>query len=248
MFNKPAYRHDIIKKCVSLFGSIFSGLVIERIDNDGIVQQVIEVPVSFGSREKWMARLQEQPDLDKKVAITLPRIGFEMTSINYDATRKIQSLRKVIGDNSTTSDGIDFVYSPVPYNLGFEVYIVTKNLSDALNLVEQIVPFFTPGYVATINMIPEVGVVQDIPIVLNGINFSDSYDGSFDQKREIMFTLSFTMKAALFGPVEKYGTILATQMKIQPSIGTVGRQVNSTANLQSDGSYTITDEAFDIDL
>lgn len=245
VLNKPPFRYDTIKKCVSVFGSIFSGMKIERIDNDGIVQQVIEVPIIFSSREKWLARIQEQPDLNNnKTAITLPRMGFEMVQIQYDGSRHVQSLNKVRA-SSQNEDGYDYVFSPVPYNIQFDLIIVTKTIGDALCLVEQIVPFFTPKYTPTIEILP--GIFRDCPINIMSTSFSDNYEGAFDNKRQIMFTISFEMKAYLFGPTEKASTILKTQMTLDPSYGQISRRLTSTATEQPDGSYVIEDAAFDID-
>ena len=245
VLNKSPFRYDTVKKCVSVFGAIFNGMVIERIDNDGVVKQVVEVPVSYSNREKWLARLQEQPDLNSnKTAIVLPRIGFELVAIQYDGSRHVQSLNKV-RTSIEDANGFTYVYAPVPYNLSFRMYIATKTLSDGLNLLEQIVPFFTPTYTPTIEILP--GVFRDCPINIAGTDFSDSYDGAFDQKREIIFTLDFVMKTYLFGPSEKSETILKTQMTLDPTYGTIARRVTSTATEQPDGSFVIQDERFDVD-
>lgn len=249
MLGKGHYYHGIIKKVVIVFGRLFEGLKIHRVNNQtDEVEQVIEVPVSYGPREKWLARLQETPDIDKKTAITLPRIGFELVSMQYEAHRKIQTMNLVRSDNSTTTKEIDAVYAPVPYSLMFQLYIITKTNEDALQIIEQILPFFPPQHTVTMNIVPAIGINQDIPITLSGVNFQDTYDGSFETRREIIYTLTFEVKCNLFGPVERKGTILQTIMNIDPKYGEVSRRARSTATLDElSGNWDILDELFDID-
>ena len=240
------FHHGIIRKVVVTFGRLFEGLKIERVNSIGEVEQVIDVPVSYGPKEKWLARLQEQPDLTKKSAITLPRIGFEIVGMQYAPSRKIQTMNQILADNTTQAKEINATFAPVPYDLTFNLYIVTKTSGDAFQIVEQILPFFTPAFTTTINIVPEVGINQDVPITLVGTNFTDNYEGSFDERREIIFTLTFDVKCALFGPVNKVNTILETIMTIDPMYGTIARLATSKATQQGDGSWDITDDVIDV--
>lgn len=228
------------------FGRVFEGLKLHRVNrNTQEVEQVIEVPISYGPREKWLARLQETPNLDKKTAISLPRIGFELTGMKYDAERKIQKmlqLRSIPG----TDQSFETTFSPVPYNLYFNLYIVTKTNDDALQVVEQILPFFPPQFTVTLNLVPSADIQQDVPITLIETNFTDSYEGSFDTRREIIYTLTFEVKINLYGPVNTASTILQSIANIDPTYGTVTRRIVSTADQDPSGEWEIVDEAFDI--
>lgn len=247
MLTKPHYYHGTIRNTVIAFGRVFQGLKLHRVNRtSGEVEQVIEVPVSYGPREKWLARLQETPDLDRKTAITLPRIGFELVSMKYDADRKIQKMLQ-LRSLPHADKSFETAFSPVPYNLMFNLYIVTKTNDDALQIVEQILPFFPPQYTITLNLVKDVDISQDVPITLVDTNFSDSYEGSFETRREIIYTLTFEVKVNLYGPVETASTILQTIAKIDPDYGTVARTATSTATREPSGDWDIVDEIFDVD-
>lgn len=247
MLGYEHFHHSIIRKIVVVFGRIFEGLKIERADNDGNVIQIIDVPISYGPKEKWLARLQEKPDITKKTAITLPRMGFEMVAMQYDPSRKIQTMNRIKANNMTATKETDEMYAPVPYNLTFNLYIVTKTIGDALQIVEQIVPFFTPQFTTTINIVQELEISQDIPITLVGTSFTDSYEGSFEQRREIIHTLTFDIKCNLYGPVTRAGTILETIMNIDPKYGTIARRATSTASQDINGIWNVEDAIYDIE-
>ena len=226
MFNRAPYYHGSVRKAVVAFGKMFDGIQIERQDSNGVVQQTIEVPVSYGNREKWLARINEDPNFDKRILVTLPRIGFELAGFQYDPSRKLNTLIKVEADVSSSNGTINSSYAPVPYNLDFIVYVVTKTQDDALRIIEQILPFFTPGYTLVVNLIPELNVVQNIPVVLNNVNLSDSFDGSFETRREIIFTLQFTMKIELFGPIPGSDVILHVAAKVGSEPNTFQEVIN----------------------
>ncbi|HET8685674.1 MAG TPA: tail sheath stabilizer and completion protein, partial [Methanosarcina sp.] len=193
----------------------FTDLEFERKDNDGNIQQVIKVPVSPGHFEKWLKRIQEDPNLSGRTQITLPRIGFELVSLGYDASRKIATMNQFTGNQTGNLNDYSSAYTPVPYNLNLQLYISTKTQGDALQILEQILPFFCPGYTVTIDMFPEVGISQDVPFILQGVEMQDNYDGSFEQKRMVTYTLSFVAKVNLLGPIKSGGSpILHTRIKI----------------------------------
>ena len=206
------FYHETIRKIVISFGSMFNDIQLVRKDNSGTIIQTMKVPLAYGPREKFLVRLREDADLTKQVAITLPRIGFEIKNLAYDATRKmsrVQRFKKVKGANTKQ---LDTQYMPVPYNLEFELYIMAKQSDDSLQIVEQILPYFQPDYALTINDMSDMGITRDVPIVLNSIAYEDSYDGDFTTRRALIYTLSFTTKFYLYGPVTSAKVIKTVQV------------------------------------
>ena len=193
------YYHEIIRKTIISFGTLFNDLDIHHKDSSGNTNSVIKVPLAYGPAQKFLARLEQQANLDKPVQITLPRMSFEMTSIEYDASRKTgitQTFRAV--DNN---DRMKKVFMPVPYNIGFELSIFCKLNDDALQIVEQILPYFQPAFNLTIDLVDSIGEKRDIPVVLNSVGMQDDYEGDFSTRRALIYTLQFTAKTYLFGPV-----------------------------------------------
>ena len=206
------FYHETIRKIVISFGSMFNDIQLVRKDNSGTIIQTMKVPLAYGPREKFLVRLREDADLTKQVAITLPRIGFEIKNLAYDASRKmsrVQRFKKVKGANTKQ---LDTQYMPVPYNLEFELYIMAKQSDDSLQIVEQILPYFQPDYALTINDMSDMGITRDVPIVLNSIGYEDSYDGDFTTRRALIYTLSFTTKFYLYGPVTSAKVIKTVQV------------------------------------
>ena len=221
-----------MRKVVDAFGTMFNNIQLVRTNNAGEVTQTMKVPLAYGPKNKWLARLREDPNLTKKVAVTLPRIGFEIANISYDPARKLNSIQKFKKVNST-SDGkrMSQQYMPVPYNMDFELFVMAKNSDDALQIVEQILPFFQPDYTVTLNDNSTMGTTRDVPIVLESVSYEDSYRGDYGDRRAIIYTLSFTSKFYLYGPV--------TSGKIIKSV-----QVDQYANVQTEApkreqSYTV---------
>jgi len=192
------FYHEILRKTVIGFGTLFNNINIRHKDSSGTNFSVMKVPLAYGPMQKFLARIQQQPDLEREIAITLPRLSFEMQGIQYDPTRKTGIAQTFLAKSGTTAKK---VYMPVPYNVGFELSIMAKLSDDALQILEQIVPYFQPSFNITINLIDSIGEKKDIPIVLESINYSDQYEGSFDTRRTIIYTLAFTAKTYLFGPV-----------------------------------------------
>ena len=206
------FYHETIRKIVISFGTMFNDIQLIRKDNSGTTIQTMKVPLAYGPREKFLVRLREDADLTKQVAITLPRIGFEIKNLAYDSARKmsrVQRFKKVKGANTKQ---LDTQYMPVPYNLEFELYVMAKQSDDALQIVEQILPYFQPDYALTINDMADMGITRDIPIVLNSIGYEDSYDGDFTTRRALIYTLSFTTKFYLYGPVTSAKVIKTVQV------------------------------------
>ena len=206
------FYHETIRNIVIAFGTMFNDIQLVRKDNSGTITQTMKVPLAYGPREKFLVRLREDADLTKQVAITLPRIGFEIQNLSYDSARKmsrVQRFKKVKGANTKQ---LDTQYMPVPYNLEFELYVMAKQSDDALQIVEQILPYFQPDYALTINDMADMGITRDIPIVLNSIGYEDSYDGDFTTRRALIYTLSFTTKFYLYGPVTSAKVIKTVQV------------------------------------
>lgn len=192
------FYHQIIRKTVVSFGTIFNQIHIKHKSDDGVTVSEMRVPLAYGPRQKFLARIEEQSNLNKPTQITLPRMSFEMNSLQYDVSRKAG-----ITQTFKASDGSNLkkVYLPVPYNIGFELNILTKLNDDALQIVEQILPFFQPSFTLTIDLIDSIGEKRDVPVVLESINFQDDYEGDFSTRRSLIYTLQFTAKTYLFGPI-----------------------------------------------
>ena len=192
------YYHEIIRKTIISFGTIFNDISIKHKDGDGDVYSEMRVPLAYGPTQKFLARLDQQADLDKAVQITLPRMSFEMNSIQYDPTRK-----SGVTQSFKASDGTNLkkVYMPVPYNIGFELNILTKLNDDALQIVEQILPYFQPSFNLTVDLVDSIGEKRDIALNLDNISFQDDYEGDFSTRRALIYTLNFSAKTYLFGPI-----------------------------------------------
>jgi T4-like virus Myoviridae tail sheath stabiliser len=192
------FYHEIIRKIVTAFGSLFNTIEIRHKDAEGNYLDQIRVPIAYGPTQKFLARIEQQPELNKPIEITLPRMSFEMTSIQYDPSRKValtQSFKALQGNT------LKQVYMPVPYNLGFELNVISKLQEDALQVVEQIIPFFQPYFNLTVDLVPEIGEKRDIPLILDSISFQDDYEGDFSSRRILIYTFQFTVKAYFFGPI-----------------------------------------------
>ena len=192
------YYNQIIRKTIIAFGTVFNQIHIKHQDVGDSVISDMRVPLAYGPMQKFLARIEQQPELNKPVQITLPRMSFEMTSIQYDATRKAG-----VTQTFKASDGVNIkkVYMPVPYNIGFELNILCKLNDDALQIVEQILPYFQPAFTLTVDLIDSIGEKRDIPLNLDNVSFQDDYEGDFSTRRAIIYTLNFTAKTYLFGPI-----------------------------------------------
>ena len=211
MFGRQFY-HESLRKIVVAFGTIFNNIVIVRQDSDGGTIQRLKVPLAYSPKEKFLTRLEQQADLNKReVAITLPRMGFEIAGLNYDPSRKLQRLGRFKAVRSDRNDVMDYQYNPVPYNISFNLYSFTATAEGGLQIVEQILPFFQPDYTITVNAIPTMGVKRDVPVVLNSVQYEDTYDGAFTTRRAVNYTMNFTAKTYLYGPVYAKRIIKETQ-------------------------------------
>ena len=225
------FYHNTIRRYVILFGTLFNDIHINRVDTEGGVTQTIKVPISYGPKEKMLARLDADPNLNRP-AIVLPRMSFELTDLNYGPTRKLNTIGKIVAANPNDANAAKYQYTPVPYDLNFILSIAVKNADDGTRILEQILPFFTPNWNSTVDLIPELGIKLDVPIVLNAVSSEDSYEGDFEARRSIVWTLSFTMKGYIFGPT-------------RPANGSGGGQLIKLANVNfyDTSTYTNIDDA-----
>ena len=207
------FYHETMRKVVVAFGTMFNNIQLVRQNNAGEVTQTMKVPLAYGPKNKWLARLREDPNLTKKVAVTLPRIGFEIQNISYDPSRKLNSIQKLKKVNaSTQGKTMSQQFMPVPYNMDFEMNIMAKNSDDALQIVEQILPFFQPDYTVTLNDNTAMGTTRDVPIVLTNVGYEDNYESDMITRRAIIYTLSFSAKFYLYGPVTDQKVIKTVQV------------------------------------
>ena len=207
------FYNQSTRNVVVAFGTLFNNIQLTKKDGSGNVIQTMKVPLAYGPKQKWLARLTEDPNLSKKVAVTLPRIGFEIAGISYDATRKQNKIIKVkkVADG-TDKEQVKSGFMPVPYNVEFELFIMSKSSDDALQIVEQILPYFQPEYTVTLRESPDLDIIRDVPIVLNSISYEDDYEGDFTSRRSVIYTLSFTAKYYLYGPVTSQNVIRTVQV------------------------------------
>lgn len=246
------YYHEIMRKTIVAFGTLFNQIYIRHDDRSGNTYSDLKVPLAYGPSQKFLARLEQQEDLNKPVQITLPRMSFEMNNIQYDSTRKVgitQTFKAV--DKSTSA--VKKVFMPVPYNVGFELNILTKLNDDALQIVEQILPYFQPSFNVTIDLIDSIGEKRDVPIVLDSISFQDDYEGDFSTRRALIYTLRFTAKTYLFGPVADSSDGLIKKVQVDyyadTNTQTAKREMRYTATPKAltdqndDGVVNATDDA-----
>jgi len=204
------------RKLIIAFGQIFNNVVIQRTNSTGGVTARIKVPLAYAPKEKFLVRLDQQSNLEsREFATTLPRMGFEITGLAYDPSRKLTRVQKYSKVKSGESgEKMNYNYTPVPYNITMNLYVFTATAEDGLQIIEQILPYFQPDYTVTVNVVPDLGIKRDIPIVLGNIGYEDTYDGSFTQRRAVIYTLSFTAKTYLFGPMSNQGVIKTVQADI----------------------------------
>ena len=218
MFGTHFYNQGLRKLTIA-FGQIFNNIVLQQKSSTGAITKRIRVPLAYAPKEKFIQRLEQQANLQKgrTFAITLPRMGFEIKGLKYDATRKLNKLQKTWRVKTDDSTVHNFNYAPVPYDITFNLYSFTATAENGLQIIEQILPFFQPDYTVTVNVIPELNIKRDIPIVLNDVSYEDTYDGEFNKRRAVIYTLAFTAKTYLYGPMSKGKVIRQTQADLGSS-------------------------------
>jgi len=195
------FYHEILRRTVIAFGSLFNEITIKHTNNSGEIASVIKVPLAYGPTQKFLARLNQSPNLNKPVQITLPRMSFEFTGLTYDSSRKSTTTQYFTAKSVTDGTETKKAYLPVPYNMQFELSIMSKLNDDALQIVEQILPYFQPAYTMTVDLVNTINEKRDIPVVLENITMQDDYEGDFTTRRVLIYTLRFTAKTYIFGPV-----------------------------------------------
>ena len=208
------FYHETVRNVIVAFGTMFNNIQIVRKNNSGNIIQSMKVPLAYGPKQKWLTRLDQDPSLASAVAITLPRLGFEIGSLTYDPTRKLNRVQKFkkVKSSSSNANKLDTQFMPVPYNMDITLYAMAKNSDDALQIVEQILPFFQPDYTLTLNDMADMGIKRDVPIILNDVGYEDNYQGDFESRRAIIYTMGFTTKFYLYGPVTSSSVIKTVQV------------------------------------
>ena len=203
------FYHQTSRKMVVAFGSLFNNIEVRRTDSSDAVTEVVKIPLSYGPKDKMLVRISQDPSLNPKVALTVPRMGFELTSMTYDGARKLNTMGRKVKKGTT---GLKKQYNPVPYNWDFSLYVFVKNAEDGTQILEQILPFFTPDFTVTMTLISGMTVKMDIPLVLNSVTSEDSYEGDFATRRSIIWTLSFLMKGFLYPSVTDNAQVITSSV------------------------------------
>ena len=198
MFGNYFYN-ETTRKYTAAFGTIFNDIRIDRKDNSGNTIQTMTVPIHYGPYQKFLAKLDQDPSLDAP-AITLPRMSFEITNISYDPSRKLSSISRNSSALSGDANSYVTTFSATPYDLQFQLNIMTKYMEDGTKILEQILPFFTPDFTPRMDLLDDVSMMVDVPIILNDVTQEDTYDSDFETRRSLIWTLNFTMKGYFFGP------------------------------------------------
>ena len=254
MFSSTPFYFSLIRKYIILFGTLFNNVHISRTDVSGNVTLLERVPITYGPKDKMLARVVQDPNIDRPTATyPLPMMAFEMTGFDYDGSRKLQTINRIAVVNPDDKAQNKYQYNPVPYNIGFRLSILVKNADDGNKIVEQILPYFTPDWTTTVHLIPEMNVTMDIPVVLNNVQLDDVYDGDFKTRRSLVWNLDFTLKGYIYGPVKSTKIIkfanteffVATDNTIQSAVGNttsiawVQVQPGLTANGQSTSNASL---------
>lgn len=229
-----------------IFGNMFNNITIVRRESDTDVEiQRVKVPLVYAPKDKYVTRYASDPDLLKQVQTTLPRMSFELspTGINYDTTRKQNSLLKQY--NCAGVGGVNSAYMGTPYDFTFELNIYTKTIDDGNQIIEQILPYFQPDFTMTVNPVAELGILKDIPIILNDVSYNPQYEGNYDSVRYVYWTLTFTLKGYLFGPISTPKIIRKSIANIfnDPSI-VAGYTIKINTNVGNNGTFKISDTVY----
>jgi hypothetical protein len=231
MFGSQFY-HQSLRKYVIMFGNMFNDIVVRRYDTANNNVSAVTVPLAYGPKEKFLVRTTQDPDLNQQIAIQLPRMAFEMTTLNYDGQRRLNSTGRNI-KVTTDEDKLDFNYNPVPYDLQFNLYAYVRNADDGAQILEQIVPYFGPEWTNQVRLIPQTSITMDVPTILNTVSIEDTYEGDFNNRRALIYTFDFTVKGFFYGPTKRQGIIKRAQI----DFGIV------TANTNSGRKITLEDVA-----
>ena len=236
------YYHSAIRKYIIMFGNMFNDISVVRFNNAGAAVQSLTVPIAYGPKEKFLARLRQNADLGNEVATTLPRLSFEITGFNYDSTRAMNKQNRItsIGSgNNTLRSG----WAPAPYNIDISLYAMFANNEDAVQVVEQILPYFRPEWTNSVKIVPSLGIYVDVPTIMTGMTLEDTYEADFQTRRAIIYTFNFTVKGYIYGPVTNKGLITRTKLDlhVSPTANTEvfeSERITLTPGLLANGSPT----------
>ena len=203
------FYHQTSRKMVVAFGSLFNTIEVRRTNSAGSVVDTIKVPLSYGPKEKFLTRISADPNLNPSIALTVPRMGFELTAMTYDGVRKLNTMGRNVVTGTT---GLKKQFNPVPYNWDFSLYVFVKNAEDGTQILEQILPFFTPEFTVTMTLVSGMTIKMDVPLVLNSVTSEDSYEGDFATRRSIIWTLSFIMKGFLYPSVTDNAKVITSSV------------------------------------
>lgn len=201
MFGHGNFYFETIRRSVIIFGTMFNEILVSRKDNSGTQQQLFRVPISYGPIQKFLARIQQDPNLDSPTAIVLPRISFEIVSMAYDPERNLTHLTRNRKLATANTNAYDTQYTPAPYNIDFTLTVYAKYSEDGTRIIEQIIPFFKPEWTTSVQLVDSMNLTYDVPTILTGITNEEIYEGAFEERQAIIWTLTFTMKTYFFGPV-----------------------------------------------
>lgn len=232
------FYNKCIHKTVVAFGTLFNNINIEHKDENGGALSSFKVPLTYGPIQKFLSRVDQSKDGNRRIATTLPRMSFEMTTLDYSPQRKSSSIQTFKSSSVVDGKEVKNIYMPVPYDIGFELNIVSKIQDDCLQIIEQILPYFQPSFNVSVNLIPDIREIKDIPVILNRINFRDTYEEDFNQRRLINYTLTFTAKTYIFNqiPEDSRGLI----KKVQVDYAT-----DAIKNAKREMRYTVTPKALE---
>ena len=203
------FYHQTSRKMVVAFGTLFNNIEVRRTDSADAVVEVIKIPLSYGPKDKMLVRISQDPNLNPKVALTVPRMGFELTSMTYDGARKLNTMGRNVKKGTT---GLKKQFNPVPYNWDFSLYVFVKNAEDGTQILEQILPFFTPDFTVTMTLVSSMSIKMDIPLALTSVTSEDTYEGDFATRRSIIWTLSFIMKGFLYPSVTDNAKVITSSV------------------------------------
>lgn len=218
------FYHEILRRTIVAFGSLFNDIEIRHKDSSNNVKSTIKVPLAYGPTQKFLARLEQSPNLNKPVQITLPRMSFEFVGLQYDSGRKVSTTQTFITTDPNNKTEVKRAYMPIPYNMAFELSIYTKLNDDMLQIIEQILPYFQPSYNLSVDLVESIGEKRDIPIVIENITLQDDYEEDFTTRRSLIYTLRFTAKTYLFGPI----TSATKDLVKKVSIGYIAGETTKT--------------------
>lgn len=248
------WSHNTIRKYIILFGTLFDNIFINRENSAGAVVQTLKIPLSYGPKDKFLARInmdvgRDSAALNQPIATVLPRMSFELVTMSYAPDRKMNTINKIHKVYTGDNNQIQYQYAPVPYDFTFQLNIMVKNAEDGTKIIEQILPYFTPEWTATVNLMNDINGKYDVPIVFNDISTEDTYEGEFTQRRALIHTLTFTVKGFLFGPTRRGEIIkdIDVNIRLAPSnttpiaantLNTPSAAINIKPGMLANGSPT----------